>query len=192
MKLTLVQWLVALLQNDKIWSPDTNVLTGTNRNNRIVGESTSSNLIAGFGGNDVLIGGSLSDTLIGGDGVDVLTGGSGADKFVIERSSTLNSSTADKITDFSVSDGDKILIDRNLFPNVSTTVSVVAAGGSRSIQSSRLRSALSSSSSFVYNASTGELWWNQNGSSSGAGQGGIIAILTNKPATLTSAVIELI
>ena len=48
------------------------------------------------------------DVLNGGDGNDRLTGGAGADIFVLDKSD----SGTDIITDFSVLDGDKILIDK--------------------------------------------------------------------------------
>lgn len=192
MKFNLIQWLFSLIQNDKIWSPDANLVIGTNRVNRLTGDNSSSNFIAGFGGNDTIIGGSLSDTLIGGTGVDTLTGGAGADKFVLEREDVLSNRTVNRITDFSVTEGDRLLFDSSVFTGATATMAVVAAGGSRSVQSNLLRSALSSTNSFVYVESTGELWWNQNGSSSGAGTGGIIAVLSNRPTNLNSSVLEMV
>jgi hypothetical protein len=57
-----------------------------------------------FGGsdNDSILGGAGNDTLSGETGVDTLTGGTGADAFVVDGA------TADRITDFTASDGDSI------------------------------------------------------------------------------------
>jgi len=53
-------------------------------------------------GNDTVNAGSGNDTLDGGSGTDTLTGGSGSDVFVLTYSGQ------DRITDFSVAEGDKI------------------------------------------------------------------------------------
>jgi RTX toxins and related Ca2+-binding proteins len=190
MKSTTLQFLLALLDSP-LWSPDATVVLGTDRANRLVGESDAPNLLAGFGGNDTIIGGAGADTLIGGAGSDTLTGGAGADRFVLDRPGA-SAAAADRITDFSSAQGDRLVIDRSLFPGATATVAVVADGGSAATQRSRLSAALRSAAAFVYQPSTGELWWNANGTTSGAGQGGIVAVLVNKPATLTAAVIEVL
>ncbi|MDD2742793.1 MAG: cadherin-like domain-containing protein, partial [Rhodocyclaceae bacterium] len=59
-------------------------------------------------GNDTINAGSGNDTLEGGAGADTLTGGSGSDLFV------LTYSNQDRITDFSVTDGDKIDLSKVL------------------------------------------------------------------------------
>jgi Ca2+-binding RTX toxin-like protein len=74
--------------------------------------------LSGGDGNDTLLGGQGTDTLNGGVGSDwleggaardILTGGTGADQFVFRDGDFGNSqATADKITDFSSVDGDKI------------------------------------------------------------------------------------
>ena len=63
-------------------------------------------MLHGGAGNDTLIGGSGADILNSGSGQDTLTGGSGADIFKL-----VLDGGADQITDFSVSQGDKIHID---------------------------------------------------------------------------------
>ncbi len=60
-------------------------------------------VLFGGEGNDTLDGGAGEDTLIGGEGDDTLTGGAGADTFVFGEDSG-----NDTITDFSLTDGDKI------------------------------------------------------------------------------------
>lgn len=61
--------------------------------------------IFGRGGDDIIDGGAGADTLNGGDGVNILTGGAGADRF--QFSTDFEQST---ITDFSASQGDKIVL----------------------------------------------------------------------------------
>ena len=74
-----------------------NILTGTENNDRL----------SGLGGDDTLNGLGGSDVLIGGDGDDTLTGGNGADKFILELDTAAGTDT---ITDFSVGDGDRLLV----------------------------------------------------------------------------------
>lgn len=70
-------------------------------------------LLVGGGGVDQLDGGTGNDVLIGGFGKDNLTGGAGADKFVFNASR--NAADADTITDFSLAEGDQILLDIAIF-----------------------------------------------------------------------------
>ena len=74
-----------------------NILTDTENNDRL----------SGLGGDDTLNGLGGSDVLIGGDGDDTLTGGNGADKFILELDTAAGTDT---ITDFSVGDGDRLLV----------------------------------------------------------------------------------
>jgi len=67
--------------------------------------ATSSVTLRGGDGQDRLIGGGGGDVLEGGAGVDELTGRRGADTFVLATGSG-----HDVVTDFSVSDGDQIVI----------------------------------------------------------------------------------
>jgi Ca2+-binding RTX toxin-like protein len=118
-------------------------------------------------------------------GTDTLTGGEGADSFVFSKKSSAISYAinqgADIITDFSALQGDKIKIDRKGFGiHSSATITLDIQSGSPEISTS-----LASSFLFVYDSSTGALYWNQNGIRSGAGSGGIIAILENR-ATLSA------
>ncbi|MGN6818123.1 MAG: hypothetical protein ACTHJR_05580 [Sphingomonas sp.] len=58
---------------------------------------------------DMLVGLAGADTITGGTGQDVMTGGGGADHFVFGAGdSGATAATADRITDFSQADGDKI------------------------------------------------------------------------------------
>jgi len=55
------------------------VLTGTERDDLIIGNPNSSNLILGKGGNDYIMGGELDDYINGGDGNDLIRAGAGFD-----------------------------------------------------------------------------------------------------------------
>lgn len=188
MKLSIVQWLVSLLESP-LWASDAVLVVGNNRGNKLTGDADSPNLLSGFAGNDIITGGTAADVLIGGAGSDTLTGGGGADRFVLDK---FDASAADRIVDFTAAQGDRLVVDKSLFPGATATVAVVTSGGSRSVQASRLSAALRGSASFIYVPTTGEVWWNQNGAASGAGQGGVVAVLVNRPASLAATMIELI
>ena len=66
--------------------------------------------IQGLGGDDILNGDAGKDVLTGGAGADRLTGGAGADQFVYTAVSESTPTVRDVITDFSHSQGDKIVL----------------------------------------------------------------------------------
>ncbi|RZJ62301.1 MAG: calcium-binding protein [Acidovorax sp.] len=71
------------------------------------------NALTGGAGNNLLNGMAGNDTLAGGLGSDTLTGGLGADTFVFDTA--INLSNADRITDFSSAQGDKIQLSASVF-----------------------------------------------------------------------------
>jgi len=82
--------------------------TGNELANFIQGNG-GANVLTGNAGADQLSGGAGNDVLDGGADRDVLTGGTGADQFVFHDGDLGNSqNSADKIADFSSSEGDKI------------------------------------------------------------------------------------
>lgn len=108
-----------------------NILLGNGGNDRLVAASHGAKLDGGLNddtlvggaradslvgnlGNDRLLGGGGIDTLVGGYGTDRVTGGLGADLFVFGApgETTAVRATADKITDFSHAQGDKIDIHK--------------------------------------------------------------------------------
>ncbi|MGK9168119.1 M10 family metallopeptidase C-terminal domain-containing protein [Inquilinus limosus] len=75
------------------------ILSGSQGNDHLTGDALA-NTLQGWNGNDVLE---------GGIGKDVLTGGAGADRFVFTTiGDSLYGANADRITDFSHAQGDKI------------------------------------------------------------------------------------
>lgn len=69
-----------------------------------------SDLLVGGTGNDVLVGGAGADELSGGEGNDTLTGGAGGDWFIMDALMG-----TDRILDFNGAEGDKLLIDTEVF-----------------------------------------------------------------------------
>lgn len=86
-----------------------NILTGNEGINTLAGLQGQDKLF-GFGGNDKLDGGFGNDQLIGGKAADLLTGGAGADMFIFGPKDG-----SDKITDFTIADGDRLQLDDALW-----------------------------------------------------------------------------
>ena len=95
--------------------------TGNGSANRIVG-GNNSDLLVGLGGADTLVGaggadalngGAANDRLLGGVGNDDLTGGTGADQFIFDT--VLGTSNVDRVRDFSISVGDLVVLDNDVF-----------------------------------------------------------------------------
>ena len=156
--------------------------TGNGLVNRIFGNSAA-NRINGGGGNDILNGGGGNDNLTGGAGNDNLTGGIGADRFIYNTNATFTRTAVgvDTITDFIISQNDKMVLDKTTFPKIT---SANGTGFSRDAEFARVSSntaAAISGADIVYNTATGEVFYNQNGTATGFGTGGKFAVLSNKP-----------
>lgn len=105
--LIFADWLFSGAPGPDRWTVEPNGLADV-----LYGEA-GNDLLVGGGGVDQLDGGTGNDVLIGGFGKDNLTGGAGADKFVFNASR--NAADADTITDFSLAEGDQILLDTAIF-----------------------------------------------------------------------------
>jgi Ca2+-binding RTX toxin-like protein len=83
--------------------------TGNTAANVLLGNDAA-NTLKGLAGNDSLLGGKGNDVLTGGAGLDIVTGSLGKDKFAFDDKDFASKTTksADRITDFSHSQGDKI------------------------------------------------------------------------------------
>ena len=130
--------------------------------------------INGLGGNDKLSGLGGNDTLIG---------GSGADKFIYNTNAAFTTSAVgvDTITDFTIGQGDKIVLDKTTFPKIT---SVAGTGFSINSEFAKVTSdalAATRTADIVYNSTTGALFYNQNGTAAGFGTGAKFLTLTNKP-----------
>jgi hypothetical protein len=170
---------------------------GADTINGLAGNDT----ISGLGGNDKLTGGDGADRLNGGAGADTLigaggndvflvnpgndrlSGGTGADKFIYNTNATFTKTAVgvDTITDFVISQNDKIVLDKTTFPKIT---SANGTGFSIDAEFAKVNTdvkAAISGADIVYNTATGALFYNQNGTATGFGTGGKFAVLSNKP-----------
>jgi len=141
--------------------------------------------LTGVEGRDLLRGGTGNDTLNGGQGNDRLIGGSGGDNYVFSSPQAFNSSDlgVDVIRGFSAAQGDRIILDKTTFValrNISGSrlpanrFAVIGAATNASVDNV--------AATFVYNRSTGDLFYNPNGAAEGFGAGGRFARLAGAPA----------
>lgn len=170
-------------------SPSPSPTPSNTGNDELIGSSTGEQLagaagndrIYGNGGDDIISGGTGDDLLSGGAGDDSISGGEGKDVFLFGADTSFNASNfgIDRVTDF-VRGVDKIALDKTAFGALSaSSIGTV----SRDSQVSR------SSRKIVYSRGSGQLFYNQNGSSSGLGKGAAFAIIDsdNNPATAAPA-----
>ncbi|MEH2466942.1 MAG: hypothetical protein V7K23_25295 [Nostoc sp.] len=179
-----------------------NTITGFENSNDVINAQGGNDIIYGKSGDDLLRGGSGNDTLVGGSGndtvvgdagndtivgsagYDILTGSAGADSFVYNTDATFNSYAVgvDTITDFNHSQGDKIVLDKTTFNAITSTA---GTGFSNASDFKITSSGAASTAKIIYDAVSGQLFYNQNGSVAGFGSGGLFATLTGAP-TLTA------
>ncbi|SPH17888.1 Bifunctional hemolysin/adenylate cyclase [Defluviimonas aquaemixtae] len=93
---------------------------GSNTGNDILKGTNGANFLRGYGGNDQIDGRAGNDNIDGGAGADTLTGGTGADHFVFDTGYG-----ADLATDFSLAEGDRLLLDDDLWAGTLTTTEIV-------------------------------------------------------------------
>jgi serralysin len=104
--------IAGLSGNDRIWGMDGgDRLSGDAGNDQVYG-GTGDDTITGNLGNDLLDGGTGADRLYGNEGNDTLTGGTGVDRFVF-----YDVTGSDRVTDFRLSDGDRLILDDGLWNN---------------------------------------------------------------------------
>ena len=166
----------------------TATINGTgNALDNLINGNAAANELRGEGGNDTLDGKGGNDLLEGGAGQDQLTGGTGADRFRFATGAAFGAGGADRITDFSRSEGDRIEISRSAFGlGTGATVSFQAVGSDLD-----LTRALSTGTLLVQDLRDGSLLFNQNGSAAGAGLGGLFATV-NPELTLQASDFALI
>jgi len=135
-------------------------LTLKNQGITLVG-TTANNLLKGGTGNDNLSGLGGNDSLVGGAGNDSLTGGTGADYFQFNN---INDKT-DTITDFTVG-SDKIAISASGFGGGLVAGSTLTSA--QFLKVSVGSSATTASQRFIYNFTSGDLYFDANGSGAGS------------------------
>jgi Ca2+-binding RTX toxin-like protein len=134
-------------------------LIGNSADNRLKGGSGNDKLRDG-GGNDQLIGGLGNDQLNGSLGNDLLAGGKGKDIFIFSNALSANGNNTDRISDFIAKD-DTIRLDDKIFGGLKT-------GALSSTRFCSGPSAKDSSDRIIYNKSTGELFYDPDGTGAAA------------------------
>ncbi|MEH2283600.1 MAG: hypothetical protein V7K90_20100 [Nostoc sp.] len=162
-----------------------NNITGFDNSNDVINGQGGNDTINGLSGNDLLRGGAGNDILIGGAGNDTLVGGAGADRFLYNTNAAFAFSAVgvDTISDFNSSQGDKIILDKTTF---SAIASAAETGFSNASDFKIASSPATSTAKIVYDAVSGQLFYNQNGSAAGFGSGGLFATLTGAPTLAAS------
>ena len=140
-------------------------ILGSNFNDQLTGNASGQNL-TGQGGND---------TIAGAGGVDTLWGGGGNDFFVFREMGTAN---ADRVSDWA-SGADKVQLDDSAFTAIGA-LGDFSAGDARFWAAAGATSGHDANDRVVYNTSTGNLYYDADGSGSGAAQ--LIATILNHPA----------
>ena len=146
--------------------------------------SYGNNTLSGGTGNDYLSGGGSSDTLIGGIGNDSFT-------YITIKPFDTSDVGLDTIDDFHkvAGDTDKITLGRQTFTAINS--GAIFSEFTEFAVVTNDAAAAASEAYIVYNQSTGNLFYNQNGALDGLGTGAIFANLTNNPfLTATDFVIQ--
>jgi|LakWasM104_HOW12_FD_contig_111_155901_length_8940_multi_4_in_0_out_0_1 serralysin len=148
-----------ILANDSVLYDS---ISATNKDNLVIGNNLSNN-IYGLLGNDVLKGLGGNDKLFGMQGNDSLWGGEGADIFVFESA---GADTYDIVYDF-VSGEDKIQLSSGFFMpqfvnGIYSDMFIAGTGGNVSAQDEN--------DYLIYNQSTGDLFFDNDGSGSNSQQ----------------------
>jgi Ca2+-binding RTX toxin-like protein len=138
------------LGNDSIWGGygDDN-LFGEDGGDKLIGEQEN-NYMEGGAGNDILLEGAGNDTLSGGNGKDIF-------KF-----NTAFTANTDKITDFVVAD-DTIQLENSIFTKLAKT------GVLSTDNFIKAAAAHDNNDYAIYNATTGAVTYDADGSGAGAG-----------------------
>ena len=128
--------------------------------------------IIGTGGKDKIIGGDNSEILIGGSGKNNFTGGDNADGFMFDSNSDFGKKAADKIRDFDSDEGDQIMLDKTTF-GLGKKLKFKSVSGR-----SEANDAADTKKQIIYDEKKGRLYFNENGSEDGWGDGGYFAKLS--------------
>jgi Ca2+-binding RTX toxin-like protein len=165
--LSKVSWTLGTNLENLVLEPGFSAINGTGNslNNTITGNN-GNNVLSGLDGNDSLFGGSGRDSLLGGAGNDflaggvgndTLTGGGGVDRFDFRSPNE----GVDRITDFVVAD-DTIGISTSVvsgFRNAGLTPNAAIRADQFRIGSG----AADGSDRFIYNSTTGSLFFDRDG-----------------------------
>ena len=120
---------------------------------------------SGGGAGMTIIGTSGNDSLAGAGGNDTLTGSGGQDSFVFREFGAAN---ADRMTDFATN-WDRIQVDDAAF-TAAGAAGRLAAGDARFFSAAGASGGHDADDRFVFNTSTGQLYYDADGSGAGAAQ----------------------
>ncbi len=154
-------------------------VSGNSAANTFYGQGGNDTLL-GVAGNDSLVGSDGNDWLQGGTGFDTLVGGAGLDSFVFADAP--GGANADRVQDF-VSGTDSLLFENAVFTGLGGA-SDWASGDGRFYAASGATSGHDADDRLIYNTSTGNLYYDADGSGSGAAQ--IVATMVGLPAVSAS------
>ena len=126
---------------------------GLSGDDRLAGGTGNDRLLGGLG-RDTLLGDVGNDMLAGGEGRDILTGGAGRDQFVFDTAvAQRRNANIDRITDFSVREGDKIVLENAIFRALGSKTGILNKA------MFALDSAHDRSDHVVYNSHNGKLFY---------------------------------
>ena len=161
-------------------------LYGGNGNDFVRGDEDNDTLY-GNNGRDRLKGGDGNDILSGDADRDTLIGGAGSDRFMYSTNTAFNTNHigVDIIEDFGDGD-DKFLLKKKTFSALASVDGYGFSVANEFAVVSQDSQVANSSALIVYSTGTGNLFYNQNGSSDGFGSGGQFATLLDVD-TLTAS-----
>jgi Ca2+-binding RTX toxin-like protein len=138
--------------------------TDTLKNLENVTGSSFGDKLTGDGNANVLNGSGGNDTLYGKLGKDTLTGGAGADIFVLDTAT--GAANVDTITDFT-SASDKIQLSKAIFTQAGSLGNLATDARFWSVNGSGVVAGHDADDRFVYNTTTGNLYYDADGSGTG-------------------------
>jgi Ca2+-binding RTX toxin-like protein len=138
------------------------------------------NVLTGNGLGNILSGGDANDTLIGAGGNDTVTGGTGNDTFLFNVAP--GAANADRVTDF-VSAVDALQMDHTFFSAIGGS-GQFGNGDGRFYAATGATGGHDGDDRVVYNTSNGDLYYDADGSGTGAAQ--LIATLAGAPSLAAS------
>ena len=148
-----------------------NRLTGTALNDTILGGAGNDSIFGGIGndslagglGNDSLVGGQGADNIAGGAGNDTLSGGANADVFVFDFAPSAGN--IDQITDFDLGEEDGFSLALSRFSGFTDSGAILEA---QFASGAGLVAATTAAQRILYNTTTGDLYYDADGSGSAA------------------------
>src|SRR3954471_5039542 len=153
---------------------DADLINGNAGNDSLLG-GDGSDTVTGGAGNDFVSGNTGTDWVEGGAGNDEVRGGSGQDSIAVHEFGVAN---ADQLTDFDAG-WDNIQLDAAAFAQIGA-VGRMAAGDARFYSAPGAIGGHDADDRIVYNSTTGQLYYDADGSGGGAAQ--LIATITNHSA----------